>query len=72
MPVLSIRMSEDEHEALKKYARAKNVSMSKAMKDTFFDKLEDEFDIECFDKAYDDFLKNPVTYSPDEVKRIIH
>ncbi len=72
MPVLSIRMSEDEHETLKKYAREKNVSMSKAMKDAFFDKLEDEFDIEYFDKAYDDFLKDPVTYSPDEVKRIIH
>lgn len=42
MPVLSIRMSEDE------------------------------YDIECFDKAYDDFLKDPVTYSPDEIKRIIH
>lgn len=71
MSVLSIRMSEAEYKALEKYARVNSVSMNKAMKDAFFEKLEDEYDIECFDKAYADFLKDPATYSTEEVKKIL-
>lgn len=71
MSVLSIRMSEVEYRALEKYAKINSVSMNKAIKDAFFEKLEDEFDIECFDKAYADFLKDKKTYSLDEVKKMI-
>lgn len=71
MSVLSIRMSEVEYRALEKYAKINSVSMNKAIKDAFFEKLEDEFDIECFDKAYADFLKDKKTYSLDEVKKML-
>lgn len=71
MSVLSIRMSDVEYKALEKYAKANSVSLNKAMKDAFFEKLEDEYDIECFDKAYADYLKDKVTYSSDDVKKIL-
>ena len=32
---------------------------------------EDEQDIKDFDKAYKEFLKNPKTYSTDEVIKIL-
>ena len=41
--------------------------MNQAMKNAFFEKLEDEYDIEIFDKAYADYLKNSKTYSTEEV-----
>ena len=69
MSVLSIRMSDVEYRALEKYAKANSVSMNKAMKDAFFEKLENEFDIECFDRAYADYLKDSKTYTLDEVKK---
>ena len=71
MSVLSIRMSEVEYKALEKYAKVNSISMNKAMKDAFFEKLEDEYDIECFDKAYADYLKDQKTYTVDEVKNIL-
>ncbi len=67
MSVLSIRMSEAEYKLLEKYASSNNMSMNQAMKNAFFEKLEDEYDIEIFDKAYADYLKNSKTYSTEEV-----
>ena len=67
MSVLSIRMSDEEYRALEKYAKAKSISMNQAMKQAFFEKLEDEFDIELFDEAYAEYLKDSKTYSIKEV-----
>lgn len=71
MSVLSIRMSDVEYKALEKYAKINSISMNKAMKDAFFEKLEDEYDIECFDKAYADYLKDKKTYTDDELRKIL-
>jgi len=68
MPALSVRLSEAEYKALQKYAKAKGVSMSKALRDSFFEMLEDQQDMEAFDKAYAKYLKDPKTYSMEEVK----
>ena len=71
MPVLSIRMTEAEYNALAKYAKAKSISMNQAMKVAFFEKLEDELDIELFDAACAEYLKNKKTYSFDDaLKRL--
>ena len=67
MSVLSIRMSDEEYRALEKYAKVKSISMNQAMKQAFFEKLEDEFDVELFDQAYAEYLKDSKTYSIDEV-----
>ena len=71
MSVLSIRMSEAEYRALEKYSKANSISMNQAMKNAFFEKLEDEYDIECFDKAYAEYLKTKKTYSSDEAMKIL-
>jgi len=67
MSVLSVRMTDVEYKALQKYASAKNMSLNQAIKAAFFEKLEDEYDIEIFDKAYAEFKKNQETYSTEEV-----
>ena len=67
MSVLSIRMSEAEYRALAKYAKATSISMNQAMKNAFFEKLEDEYDIELFDAAYSEYLNDSKTYSLKEV-----
>ncbi len=33
------------------------------------DKIEDEYDLECYEKAYAEYKKNPVTYSLDEIEK---
>lgn len=67
MSVLSVRMSDVEYQALEKFAKANKVSMNQAIKDAFFEKLEEEYDLEVFDKAYAEYLKDPVTRTLDEV-----
>ena len=34
-------------------------------------KIEDEIDLQRYDKAMEEFKKNPVTYSHDEVGRML-
>ena len=67
MSVLSIEMSDEEFRALEKYAEAKSIPMDQAMKQAFFEKLEDEFDIELFDKAYAEYSKDSKAYSLKDV-----
>ena len=67
MHVLSIYLSDKEYKALKDYAKANSISMNQAVKQAFFEKLEDEFDIKLFDSAYEEYLKNTKTYSLEEV-----
>ena len=69
MPVLSVRMSDAEYKALKGYAASNGVSMNKAIKDAFFEMLEDRYDLEAFDRAYAEYLKDPKTYTSDEVAK---
>ena len=69
MAKLSLRLSNDEYQALKAYAEAHGTSMSKALKDAFFDMLEDQLDLEAFDKAYAAYLKDSKTYSIEEVRQ---
>ena len=69
MPVLSVRMSEAEYKALEGYAAANGISMNKAIKGAFFEMLEDQYDLEAFDRAYAEYLKDPKTYTSDEVAK---
>ena len=69
MSVLSVRMSDAEYKALEGYAAANGTSMNKAIKDAFFDMLEDQYDLEAFDRAYAEYLKDPKTYTSDEVAK---
>ena len=54
MAVLSVRLSDAEY---------------KALKDAFFEMLEDQYDLEAFDKAYAEYLKDPKTYTSEEVAK---
>ncbi|MBR6332338.1 MAG: hypothetical protein IKR78_04320 [Dehalococcoidales bacterium] len=69
MSVLSVRMNESEYKVLEDYANAHGISMNKAIKDAFFEMLEDKYDLELFNEAYAEYLANPKTYSSDEMAR---
>lgn len=69
MSVLSVRLSDEEYNALEKYALLSGVTMSGALKEAFFEKLEDEFDRKAFDDVLAEFEKDPVTYTNEEVMK---
>ena len=69
MAVLSVRLSDAEYKALESYATVKGISLNKAIKDAFFEMLEDQYDLEAFDEAYAAYLKDPKTYSSEELAK---
>ena len=69
MAFCSIRMSDDEKFILEQYALAVNKSISEVLRESFFEKLENEYDIKDADEAYAIFLKNPKTESLDAVMK---
>lgn len=67
MAFCSIRMTDRDKAILEEYARAVNKSISEVLRESFFEKLEDELDIKTADEAYSIFLGNPKTRTLDEV-----
>lgn len=65
--VVSIRMTNEEKNLASAYAKLNGVSLSEAIKRAYFEKIEDEYDIELADAALRDYEKNPKTYSLKEL-----
>ena len=68
---ISIRLNDKEEKLIKTYARKNNISISKLIRKTLIEKIENEYDLECYEKAIKEYKQNKKTYSLEEVKRII-
>lgn len=66
---ISVRLSNEDSELIKAYADIKNISLSDLIRNAVLEKIEDEYDLECYKKAMKDYKKNPKTYTMDEVKK---
>ena len=53
MSVVSIRFNDDEEEILKNYVKSKGISLSQYIKNTIFEKIEEEYDL----KSVQEYLK---------------
>ncbi len=69
--VFSIRLSAEEKELAESYARLHSLSVGEAFKKALFEKIEDEYDLCVADEAYNEYLKNPKTYSLEEAKGLL-
>ncbi|AGA70620.1 Ribbon-helix-helix protein, copG family [Desulfitobacterium dichloroeliminans LMG P-21439] len=66
---ISIRLSPAEAELIKSYATLKKQSVSDVMRKAILEQIEDEYDLEVYEKAMAEYRKNPVTYSLEEVEK---
>lgn len=70
MPVIPIRVSDDEMKTLKEYANFENVSVSTLLRNAAFEKLEDQYDLKIADSALKEYQKDPsVTPLKDVMKQ---
>ena len=53
MSVVSIRFNDDEEELLKNYVKSKGLNLSQYIKNTIFEKIEEEYDL----KNVQEYLK---------------
>jgi hypothetical protein len=72
MPHVSLRVTEQEKEWMESYAKVQGINLSDAIKNTFFEKLEDEYDLKTI-RAYEEekATGNSSYYSHDEVGKML-
>lgn len=66
---ISLRLSERDSDLFKRYADINGISVSELVRQSVMSRIEDEFDLQAYDKALSDFHADPVTYSLDEVEK---
>lgn len=65
---ISVRLNDKDTELIKTYAEINNISLSDLIRNAVLEKIEDEYDLECYNKAIEEYKKNPKTYTLEEVK----
>lgn len=66
---ISLRLSDEDTMLIKKYAEINKLSVSDLIRQTVLERIEDEYDLEMFDKVMDEYKNNPVTYSLEETEK---
>lgn len=65
---ISVRLNDKETELIKAYAEMNNISLSDLVRNAVIEKIENEYDFECYKKAMEEYKKNPKTYTIEEIK----
>ena len=68
---ISVRLNDKDTDLIKAYAKLNNISISDLVRNAILEKIEDEYDLQCYYEAMEDFRKNPKTYSTDELKKMM-
>ena len=66
---VSLRLNKEDEKLIKKYAEMKNISLSELFRNALIEKIEDEYDLEAYKKAVEEYKNNPKTYTLKEVKK---
>lgn len=68
---ISLRLNEEETTLIKGYAQLKKMTVSELIRQTVLERIEDEIDLITYNKIMEEFEKDPVTYSHEEMKKMI-
>ncbi len=66
---ISLRLSQEDSMLIKKYAEMNKMSVSDLIRQSVIEKIEDEYDLEMFSKAIEEFKNDPETFTLDEVEK---
>ena len=66
---VSVRLNKEDEQLIKSYAKINNMSISDLIRVAILEKIENEYDLECYNKAMEEYKKDPKTYTLDEAKK---
>lgn len=66
MATISLRVDDRDSKLIRDYAKLKNTSVSDLMRNAIIEKIEDELDVESFDRV---LATMETTHSLDDVKK---
>lgn len=68
---ISVRLNHQDEKLFRSYAKTNNISLSELFRTAVFEKIEDEYDLAVYREALEEYDKNPISYSHEEVCRIL-
>ncbi len=66
---MTLRISDEDSRLIKDFAKLHGISASEFMRRAALEKIEDELDVRAAEKAYAEYLADPVTFSLDEIEK---
>ena len=69
--IVEVSMSDEEFKFISEYAAQENLSISDFIVSAVMEQIEDREDLKLYEKAEAEFNADPVTYSHEEVKKIL-
>lgn len=66
---ISVRLNKEDTELIKAYAKMNSISISDLVRNAVLEKIEQEYDLECYKKAMKKYKENPTTYTLEEVEK---
>lgn len=67
--MITLNLSDEDSLLIKKYAEMNKLSVSDLIRQTVMERIENEYDLDAFEKALAEHRENPVSYSLDDVER---
>jgi len=68
---ISLRLSDEDTKLIRSYAKLKRKSVSEVMRSAIIEQIETEYDLKVYEKAMAEYRQNPVTYTHEEVKKML-
>ena len=68
---MTLRISEKDSKLIRDFARFQGITVSEFMRRAALERIEDELDLRDAEKAYAEYLADPVTYSHEEMGRLL-
>ena len=68
---VSVRLNEKDEKLFKKYAEMHGMSLSDLFRSSVMERIEDEFDLKCYEEAMAEYEKDPVTYTYEEIGKML-
>ena len=65
---ISLRLNEEDMLLIKNYATLHHISVSDLFRQAVMEKIEDEYDLQCYEKAIESYKSDMTTYTLDEVE----
>ena len=66
---MTLRINDQDGELIKKYIQMHGLTISEFARQAMLEKIEDEYDLTCYEKAVEEYELNPKTYTLEEVKK---
>lgn len=69
--MLALRTKPEEENVIRAYAELHGMTVSEFLRKSALEKIEDEFDLKLYHEAMEEFKEDPITYSLDEVEKML-